>query len=419
MIASRACWACILSAMLAALMAALLAGCTQVSPPPVDPLPRQTTGPDGPAHNLEASCVSDFQPGVDYFPDKTAFRHSSQLQVEYGPNYKRVRFKPSVATREVLDFLLVQCGTPAPPHDAHVPVIQVPIQRLVTGNSAMLGALDELGMVDVLVGSENVRNATVPAVRQRIQAGLVHDMWGVGHASIEQIMAVRPDVYLTFYSAYPAANMHPRLWEMGVRALPQADHHETHPLGRAEWMKLLALLGNREARANDRFDRIEAEYQRLAALVHGVAARPAVMSGFAAGRATFETFGAANQRAQLIRDAGGDYVVRDARPSSLLYVPFEAIYAEGALADVWLGTLGGQPGVGAWIRANPLHGWFRPAESGRVYVWDRGYTGAWANPYQDQSMTKPHVQLAEAISALHPGRLRMTDGEYEFLRRLP
>lgn len=400
-------------------LATLLAGCMQVSAPPVQALPRQTVGPDGPAHNLQAACVEDYQPGVDYFPDKVAIRHSSQLQVEYGPNFKRVRFTPSVATGEVLDFLLVQCGTPAPPHGPHVPVIQVPIQRLVTGNSAILGALDELGMVDVLVGSENVRNATVPAVRERIQAGRVHDMWGYGHASIEQVMAVRPDVYLSFYSAYPAANMHPRLWELGARAVPQADHHETHPLGRAEWLKLLALLGNREARANDRFDRIEAEYQRLAALVQDVPMRPAVMSGFAAGRATFETFGAANQRAQLIRDAGGDYVLGDASPSSLLYVPFESIYADGAAADVWLGTLGGQPDIDAWTRTNPLHGWFRPAATGQVYAWDRGYTGAWASPYQDQSMTKPHVQLAEAISALHPAVLPMAEGQYEFLRRLP
>lgn len=404
---------------LSLLPAALLPGCMQVPAPPADALPKQTVGPGGPAQNLQAACVGDYQPGVDYFPDKAAFRHSSQLQVEYGPNFKRVRFTPSVATGEALDFLLVQCGTPVPPHGPHVPVIQVPIQRLVTGNAAVLGALDELGMVDLLVGTENVRSVTVPAVRQRIQAGLIHEMRGYGHGSIEQVMAFRPDVYLSFYSAYPAANMHPRLWEVGVRALPQADHHETHPLGRAEWIKLLAMLGNREARANGRFDRIEAAYQRLTELVRGVATRPAVMSGYAAGRGTFETFGAANQRAQLIRDAGGDYVLRDARPSSLLYVPFESIYADGARADVWLGTLGGQPGIAAWVRANPLHGRFQSAATGQIYAWDRGYTGAWANPYQDQSMTKPHVQLAEAISVLHPGRLRIADSQYEFLRRLP
>lgn len=405
--------------LLAPALALALLGCMQVSAPPSAPLPPQAVGPDGPVHNLEAACVADYRPDVDYFPDKVAFRHSAQLQVEYGPHYKRVRFAPSVATGEVLEYLFVQCGAPVPAHGPHVPVIPVPIQRLVTGNAAILGALDELGMVDVLVGSENVRNATVPAVRQRIEAGHVHDMWGYGHATIEQVIAVRPDVYLTFYSAYPASNMHPRLWELGVRAVPQADHHETHPLGRAEWLKLLAMLGNREARANERFDHIEAEYLRLAALVDDVATRPAVMSGFGAGRGTFETFGAANQRAQLIRDAGGRYVLNDARPSSLLYVPFEQIYADGARADVWLGTLGGQPGLDAWIRANPLHGWFRPASTGQVYAWDLGYTGAWANPYQDQSMTKPHVQLAEAISVLHPHRLRLASSQYQFLRRLP
>lgn len=400
-------------------LALLLSACMQVSTPPVSALPAQSLGADGPAHNLEAACVADYKPDVDYFPDKTAFHHSTQLQVEYAAHYKRVRFTPNVATGEVLEYLLVQCGTPVPAHEAHVPVIQVPIQRLVTGNAAILGALDELGMVDMLVGSENVRNATVPAVRARVQAGLVHDMWGYGHAGIEQVIAVQPEVYLSFYSAYPASNLHPRLWELGVRAIAQADHHETHPLGRAEWLKLLALLGNREARANAHYARIEADYKNLAALVANVATRPWVMSGFGAGRGTFETFGAANQRAQLIRDAGGQYVLHDASPSSLEYVPFEQMYALGARADLWLGTLGGQPGIDAWVAAHPLHGWFRPAATGQVYAWDRGYTGAWANPYQDQSMTKPHVQLAEAISVLHPGKLRPAASGYQFLRRLP
>lgn len=405
--------------LLGAFLVVSLSACMQVSAPPRSALPARVVGPAGPAQNLQAACVADYRPGVDYFPDKTAFHHSTQLQVQYGLHYKRVRFTPSVATGEVLEYLLVQCGTPTPAHAPNVPVIQVPIQRLVTGTAAILGALDELDMVDVLVGAENTRNATVPAVRQRIQAGLVHDMWGYGHGSIEQVIAVRPDVYLSFYSAYPASNMHPRLWELGVRAMAQADHHETHPLGRAEWMKLLAMLGNREARADAHHKRIEAEYERLAHLVAGVSTRPAVMSGFGAGRDMFETFGSANQRAQLIRDAGGEYVLDDSRPSSLIYVPFEKIYAEGARADVWLGTLGGQPQISTWIRANPLHGRFRPAATREVYAWDRGYVGAWANPYQDQSMTKPHVQLAEAISVLHPERLRMANSQYEFLRRLP
>lgn len=400
-------------------LAALLGACSQVAPPPRAPWPSVPTGAAGPAQNLDSACVADYQPGVDYFPQKTRFTHSAQLQVEYGPHYKRVRFTPTVATGEVLEYLFVQCGTPVPAHGPHVPVVQVPIQRLVTGNSAMLGALDELGLVDRLYGAESTRSATVPTVQARVAQGLVHDMWGYGHASIEPVMAVQPDVYLSFYSAYPQGNMHPRLWELGVRAIAQADHHELHPLGRAEWLKLLALLSNREARGDARFGHIVAQYAHWQAIAAQAPTRPRVLAGFASGRDTVETFGGRNQRAQLIHDAGGAYVLADdGSPGSLVYQPFEKVYAQGADAEVWLGTLAGQVDRDALVAANALHGWFGATRSGRVHAWDRSYTGAWASPYQDQGMTQPHVQLAEAIAALHPKLLPHPPAP-RFLRQLP
>lgn len=398
----------------------LLSGCTRIDAPPRSPWPTQAFGDAGPAANLDAACVTDYRSGVDYFPQKTTFSRSSQLTVEYHPHFKRVRFSPSVSTGEALEYLFVQCGTPVPAHGPFVQVVQVPIQRLVTGNSAMLGALDELGLVDRLYGAESTRSATIPAVRERVARGLVHDMWGYGHASIEPVMSVQADVYLSFYSAYPQGNMHPRLWELGVRAIPQADHHEPHPLGRAEWLKLLALLTNREQRANDQFARIEADYERLAARSRDLPLRTPVMAGFAAGRDSFEVFGGGNQRAQLIHDAGGRYVLDDdTRTSSLLYRSFESVYARGSDAPVWLGTLGGQPSVEALVATNALHGWFSAAKARQVHAWDRGYTGAWAFPYQDQGMTRPHIQLAEAIDALHPGLLGTADRPSQFLRKLP
>jgi len=401
----------------------LAAGCMRHTPPPREPWPPRAAGASV-AKNIDDGCVSDYRPGVDYFPQKTAFRHSTQLQVTYAPHYKQVRFTPNVATGETLEFLLVQCGTPVPAHGPHTQVIRIPVQRMVTGNSAMLRALDELGLVDRLYGAENTRAASVPSVRERVARGLVQDMWGYGHASIEPVMAVEADVYFSFYSAYPQGNMHPRLWELGVRAVPQADHHETHPLGRAEWLKLLALLTNREAQAEAHFSEIESAYRRLAALVADVKHRPLVMAGFAAGRDTFETFGGRNHRAQLIRDAGGRYVLdADQNAASLLYLPFEALYTRAAGATHWIGSMGGQASVANLIAANALHGWFRAAREGRVYAWDRGYSGAWTYPYQDQSMTLPHVLLAEAITVLHPelsdAVLSSGAAEPRFLRKLP
>ena len=417
--------ACLVPGLVPGLLLAL-AGCTPITATPRAPWPTQAVGP-APTRNLDAACVADFHDGVDYFPEKTAFEHSSQLSLSYHGHLKRLRFTPAVMTGETLEFWLLQCGAPPPRHlPRGVVLIQVPIQRLATGNSSMLGALDELGLVDRLVGTESARSISVPSIKERVARGLVHDMWGYGHMSIEPVMAAQPDVYLSFYSAYPQANLHPRLWELGVRAVPQADHLEPHPLGRAEWLKLLALLTNTEARANAVFAPVRDAYQRLAARAAAVAARPLVLGGFAAGRDTFEGFGGLNQRARLIADAGGRYSLQgDRHAGSLVYFPFEQVYAASADADVWLGTLGGRASRDHLVADNPLHGWFRPVREGRVHAWDRGYTGAWASPYRDQSMARPHHLLADAIDALHPGLLAgdplqpAAHGGAFFLRTLP
>lgn len=396
----------------------LLSGCERIDTPVLEYYPLQEVG-EKPGQNLDAACVSDFRDDVDYFPERTQFDWSDQLSVEYSGHFKRVRFRPSVSTGETLDILLVQCGTPVPEHEATTVVAQVPIRRLATGNSAMLGAADELDIVDRLVGIENARTPTVESVRRRIAEGSIQELWGYAHANIEPIMAVRPDVYLSFYSAYPQFNLHPQLRRVGVRALPQADHLEGHPLGRAEWLKFLALLVNREAKANQRFAQVEHEYLHWRDLAAQVRQRHAVMAGFPSGRDSFEVFGALNQRAQLLADAGGDYVLSGLRKhGSLLHVGFEQAYVAGAEAPVWIGVQSGHASLAQMLEITPRAAWFAAARAGQVYAFDKGYIGAWASPAHDNGMTRPHLALAELVQVLHP-ELLQTSVPSTFLRRLP
>jgi iron complex transport system substrate-binding protein len=378
------------------------AACMRVVPTPKAGLPVVALD-QAPTHNLLAQCVDGHRTGIDLFPQKLTFRHSEQLQVRYGPHYKEVSFTPRVDTGETLRFLLVQCGAPVPPHDRHTVVVQVPIQRLATANRAIMGALDDLGIIDILVGVDEPRAITVPSLQRRVEQGLVLQAGGGTHGSMETIMALQPDVYLTFYSAYPSYNMHPKLWELGVRALPQADHLEGTPLARAEWLKLLALLTNTEARANEVFDGIEQRYQQLAARTAALTERTPVLSGQPEGRGEFELFGGRNQRSRLIADAGGRYVLEQhPYAGSWLIVPFEELYAQGAQAPVWLGGTAGHARVGDLVASHALSGWFRATREGRVFAFDQGYRGAWAFPYADQGMTRPDRLLAEAMQVLHP-----------------
>lgn len=254
-----------------------VAACRTTAPPPVAgatavavtfPLARNVDG-----------CVDRFDPSADYFPEKARFRHSTQLRVDYHGHYKILTFTPAVGTGEILQYALVQCGTPAPPRFPRARVVTVPMRRFTTSNHSILSTITRLELQDRLVGVANRLSITEPTIRTLALDRRIAEVGSGTHSNIELAMAVSPDVHFTFYSAYPQSNLHPRLWEMGVKALPLADHMEPTPLGRAEWLVYLGILTNRERSASRVFDSIESRYEALRARARGVTARPVVMTG--------------------------------------------------------------------------------------------------------------------------------------------
>lgn len=397
------------------LMSLLLAACAQPEVASRSKLPLLAVN-DAPRTNLVQHCVENFNDGYDYFPDKLAFRHSVQLSVEYHQHYKVVRFKPAVDTGEQLEYLLVQCGTPRPAGYAKAVAINVPINSFVTQNLSMLAAVADLGVEDRLMGLSNTRAVTIPTIAERIQAGKILDVGGGTHSTIERILEASPDVLFTFYSALPNANQHPKLWEIGVRAVGQADHMEPHPLGRAEWLKFLALLTNQEAQANELFVPIEQRYQELAALAANVTTRPQVMFGRSAGRDTWERHGGRNYMAQLVYDAGGQFFLRDQIAGSWAPTNFEKVYANAEEVKFWIGGMLNFNDLRSFQDSHPRNDWFRPVREQRVFAYDKGRLGMWRYPWGDQGMTKPHLILEDLLRTLHPELL--PEGKTHFVHKL-
>lgn len=399
----------------------LLAGCSphKTAPKPPWPLAQVASQPET---NLTDACISGFDPDLDYFPERVAFRHSSQLSVEYHRHYKKVTFRPSVSTDETVEMLLVQCGAPVPEHAADTIVVPVPVARIATATHAMLGAAAEMGLVDRFVGVADPRTITVPAFKKRADEKALVAMGGHAHSNIEPVLGADPDIYFTFHSAYPQFNIHPRLRTLGVRAIPHADSLEATPLGRAEWMKLLGMLTNTEARANASFDRIEGPYQAIARMVREVPQRPLTLAGTASQRDVMELFGGANHRAALLRDAGGTFVLEgNTFPGSWYVTSFERVYAAGADASFWIGVRPGMSSIQALLAANPHHRWFESAiRSGQVYALDVGYRGMFAHHLEDQGLNNPHRQLAELVAVLHPKLAMSAETAIEsfFVRKL-
>lgn len=372
-----------------------------------------------PAANLTAGCVADYRAGTDYFPDKATFRHSAQLKVEYHGNWKRVTFTPSVDTREVLRLVLVQCGTPVPELGPRDTLVEIPVRDFATANVSLLGASELLGIDDRLKGVPT-RNVSIPAIAARIERGETIPIYAAQHGNGEQAAALGADLFFTFYSAYPDANIHPLLKRLGVVSAPQSDHTEPTPLGRAEWLKYLALFFNLEKRANQLFDARAARYAQLQALAAHVEARPLVQLGYPESRDEWSQAGGRNQLYRMIEDAGGRHAWHDNPVAgSLTYAPMEKLFDRAASADVWLGNfMPGAVDMATLRRDHPRLAWLRAVRGGRVYWFDAGKVGPFANSWSDQGMTEPQDALAEMIAILHP-ELGAAPPRQRFIRKIP
>ena len=354
--------------------------------------------------NWTEACPSSYDPARDYFPDKTAFLYSTQLKVEYHNNYKVVDFLPTLHLHDPLRFVLYQCGTPRPTGMPDAQFIEVPVQRAVLNEPAFGESVAELGVLNHLYAVNDPDAFTNPALNEAIEDGRVRALGTRYGSTIELAAAADPDAVFLFYSAAPNANVHPALVAMGVHGIPMGNHFEHDQLGTSEWLKFMALLFNREARANDLLaPRIE-QYKRLKELASHAAGQPKVMMGFPLNNDTWTAVGARNAYAQTVRDAGGTYFLDNEETNLNKRMQFETTLDAAEDVRTWIGFYGVNRAADlrTLLKPIPQLAALGPVRHGRVFATDAHMGPNRAFPFNDQSLDHPDVVLADFIWAIHP-----------------
>lgn len=382
----------------ALLFLVLCVGCALEPAPPAapdDPLFEDGTPPT----NLLAERVARFDPAVDYFPQKAVFKHATKLTVAYHRHFKVVDIVIEGMAGQRQQVLLVQRGTPRPSGYADATLVWVPVRRWSSGNYHYGGAADLLGVSDRLVslGGSFVQ-ATSPGIARLVREGRIRR-----HRSEDQAAALEPDVFLSWTPFLASLQDYEGFRSLGIASINTVERQEETPLGRSEWIKFLALLFNREAQAEAYFAGIEAEYERLATVVRGVAKRPRVLVDVPFSN-RWPTVGGRNASARMIADAGGAFVFADRDSvSNQLNNPLELAYDRGLDADVWLLTdaVAHLPDLPGLIATNPYTRQLPMRRLGTIFIQHPGGPRD-PNPYWDLGLLHPDRELADHIKMLHP-----------------
>ncbi|HEX8656750.1 MAG TPA: ABC transporter substrate-binding protein [Hymenobacter sp.] len=308
---------------------------------------------------------------------------------------------PFEAKTKGIQYLLVPRGTARPAGYAGAVVIETPIRSLVGLSSMHVALADFLGAADLLVGVGSLKYASAPRVRQRIAQGKVFEVGEGKELNNELLIAQHPDLVMS--TGWPGENLDrfQTLAAAGVPVLINSEWVETTPLARAEWVKVMAVLLNKEDLVNQKFGQVVRDYQRLAALGRRATKRPKVVVGLPF-KDVWYVPDADSYLTQFLRDAGTTYAWDRAKaPSGSLALAFETVAPVALTADCWLQT--GAARTRADILAQDArYAAFAPFKSGRVYNNNRRTNAQGSNDYWESGAVRPDLVLADMLKILHP-----------------
>ena len=367
--------------------------------------------------NIARGCVGAYEPSKDYFPDKVTIEDAVNFSVTYHRSYKVVSVRDAAGASTVERYVLVQCGAPAPTLAgdlAGAQVATVPISSLYSASPTHLSMLVDLGRLDVLTGVPQMKQLIGEEILERAKSGQVREFAPLSVIDAELVVSRRPGLFMTGGTASAPLAV---IRSAGIPVVKNNDWLEPTALGRAEWLKFVALFLNEERSAQRLYADVKTRYRNLSARATAVpdAAKPVVMTGRGT-RGGFVIAGGRSYVAALIRDAGGRYVWADNAAQGSVTIDLETQLRRAANADIWING-GGWQDLGTMVKDEPRYGEFKAYRAKQVWVYERRVTPAGGNDYWSRSASHADVVLADLVKIFHPSLA--PEHQFEWYMQVP
>lgn len=330
--------------------------------------------------------------------DTVQVQHAQGFAVDYSGAYPTLLLHGSADTTR---YALLPNGASPPKtaSSATVP-IRTPVQRLVVTSTTHLGLVELLDARDCLVGIGQADYVYDDDIRSRAEQGQLQEVSAGGNLNIEAILALQPDLVMVSASPGVATSQYQPLISAGIPVIVNAEWQEASPLGKAEWVKLLAVLLGKETLANQRFEQIAATYDSLRRQVPPTASPPLVITGSPFQGAWYVP-GHNSYVGQLLRDARATWPGEGDSAAVSFNLALETLYPYGLRADYWInpGTYQRRSELGE--KDERLTS-FLPYQRGEVYGQNRRVSDSGGNDYYESGAVRPDRVLADLIEIFHP-----------------
>jgi iron complex transport system substrate-binding protein len=336
------------------------------------------------------------------FPNQVTFspKYAKGFWVENKGNYKDVFVRQSGDSNTApIRYRLVQKNSQAPIPEENVNIIYVPVASIVCTSTTHIPLLDYLGETEKLVGFPSTQYISSTKARERIDKGLVKELGIDNSMNIELLTQLQPSLVMA-YSMSSDLGQLKKVQELNIPVVINAEFLEQHPLGRAEWIKFMALFFNKEEKGDSIFTWIESEYLKAKSVTESFKEKPTILTGIPYG-GTWYLPGGQNYAARFFEDAGCKYLWEDDASNGFLKLSLETVYERASKADYWIG-LGSFETYEELLSTDDRFAKFSPFPNRKIYNYNKRIGSKGGNEYLELGYLRPDLILKDLIQITHP-----------------
>jgi iron complex transport system substrate-binding protein len=333
------------------------------------------------------------------------------FQIETGEGYTLATVRNPWNNRLVLQrYVLVSKTDTLPEILPDGVLIRTPLARTVSYGSVQCSYFAEIDALQTLVGVCEPQYIHIPYVQEGVRNGKIVNLGQAANPDLEKIMLIQPEALFTA----PIENLgYGQTAKLKIPFIECVDYMETSLLGRAEWIRFLALFFEKKALADSLFRETVDRYNELVRLTEHVGRRPSVFAETIYSGIWYQP-GGNSYVAQLFRDAGADYLWKEDTRSGSIALSFETVLERAEKADFWLmkyNSLNQQMTYRRLAQENPNYALFDAYMKRNIYLCNTGTT-----LYYEELPIHPDLILKDMVRIFHPDLL--SDYELRYYKKM-
>ncbi len=302
-------------------------------------------------------------------------KYESSLSLDYAKEFKVDYYEGGYALITINEggsFLVVPEDKKIPDNlDKNITVLKQPLDNIYLVATSAMDLFRELdGINNIKLSGTDADSWYIKEAADAIESGEMKYAGKYSAPDYELILENDCDLAIESTMIYHSPEVKEQLESFEIPVLVERSSYEEHPLGRLEWIKLYAVLLDKERNAQDYFDE---QIKKLDELDNTENTGKTVAFFYITSNGTVNVRKSNDYVSKMIEMAGGNYIFDDLQSDnslSTVNMQMESFYAQAKDADyiIYNSTIDGElKSVDELIKKSDLLKDFKAVKEGNVW----------------------------------------------------